>query len=170
MGFCALPSALDILRRASGSRLVQQKSGRFCWRHLSNADKNTPSSGGLASALFFLGTVFRNGHHPKAVGSPNLLIPSVMRIPAWWRRWFVRGSPLGSDHAVRQRRRSLDCLVRYRPVRRYLTITQAPDRGKFARIILPGKRRNVSGKPRRGFGLLRISTNNHGEEWVRVFR
>ena len=145
------------------------KSGRYCWRHLSNADKNTPSPCGLASALFFLHVFLRRGPHPKGVDGPNLMIPSMIRNRVWWRRWFARGRTGGSDHAARRRRRSLECLVNI-AVEAMSQTTQAPDRGKFARIIILGKRRNVSGKPRWGFGLLQISTNDNGEAWVRIFR
>jgi hypothetical protein len=145
------------------------KSGRVLMAPSLNADKNTPSSCDLAPALFFLEAAFREGHHPKAVDSRNLMIPSRICARVWLRRWFARASYPGSDHAARQRRRSLECLV---DIARLGDISNHPgaDREKFARIIVPGKRRDISGKQRRLFGLLQISTNNHGEEWVTVFR
>ncbi len=76
-----------------------------------NADKDTPSSCGLASALFFMHAACPGSHHPKDVTDPNLLIPSRMWARLWLRKWFARSSTHGSHHAARLRRRSLECLV-----------------------------------------------------------
>jgi hypothetical protein len=76
-----------------------------------NADKDTPSPYGLAPALFSLDEAFGEGHHPKAVDSRNLMIPSRICARVRLRRWFVRASTPGSHHAVRRRRRSLECLI-----------------------------------------------------------
>jgi hypothetical protein len=100
-----------MLQRASGSYFIQTKSGRFLMAPSLNADKNTPSSCGLAPALFFLYAAFRERHPPKAVDSRNLMIPSKMFARPWLRRWFARTSYPGTVHVARQRRRSLECLV-----------------------------------------------------------
>ena len=76
-----------------------------------SADKNTPSPCGLAPALFFLDSALRAEPHPKAVDSRNLMIPSRICVRVRLRRWFVRATTPGSHHAVRRRRRSLECLV-----------------------------------------------------------
>src|ERR1700733_12717599 len=89
-----------------------------------SADKNTPSPCGLAPALFFLSAALRAGPHPKAVDNRNLMIPSEMCVRPWLRRWFARTSSHGRDHAARQRRRSLECLV---DIARVGNISNQPD-------------------------------------------
>ncbi len=138
---CALPSALDMLPGASGSYPIKQNQDALM-APSSNADKHTPSSYGLAPALLFLDAVLSGRASPKSGRCSNLMIPrricvtavveNVVRPRSWTR---------GSAHAARRRRRNLECSVRVSLM--YGDIANHPGArpGKFARIILLGKRR-----------------------------